>query len=88
MKKIILFAVCLMTLGSCTFSKKETAETAEGEKDRIKVALDDYICHSFDVIEFNYKNHSYLGFRNNGGFSILHDPDCKCLKEKKDELYY
>lgn len=85
MKKIILFTACLMILGSCTVSEKETVE---GEKDGIKVTLDDYIYHSFDVIEFNYKNHSYLGFRNNSNFSILHDPDCKCLKEKKDELYY
>lgn len=84
MKKIILFAACLMTLGSCTISKKETAE---GEKDGIRFSFN-YTYHDSNVLEFNYKNHSYLGFRNYSNFSILHNPDCKCLKEKKDELYY
>lgn len=85
MKKIILLAICLIGLSSCCSRKKETVNA---EQSGIKLKVEDYIFYSFDIVHFNYNGHSYIGFKNNGYFSIVHNPDCKCLKEKEDELYY
>lgn len=86
MKKIILLAICLIGLNSCCPSKEK--EIIDAEENGIKLKVDDYIFCSFNILHFSYDGHGYIGFRNNGNFSVVHDPDCRCLKEKKDELYY
>lgn len=70
MKKIILLAICLIGLNSCCPSKEKEIINAE------KI---------FNIVRFNYDGHSYIGFRNNGRFFIIHNPDCKCLKKKEAE---
>ena len=82
MKKIILLAICLIGLSSCCSGKKETVDA---EKSGIKLKIDGCIFYSFDIVHFNYDGHSYIGFKNNGYFSIVHDPNCKCLKERETE---
>ena len=81
MKKIILLAICLIGLNSCC--PLEEKEIINAEKSGIKLKIDDYILYNFDIVHFSYDRHSYIGFRKNGDISILHDPDCKCLKEER-----
>lgn len=38
-----------------------------------------------DVVEFEYKNHEYIMFKNGMTYTdsgIVHNPDCKCFKNK------
>lgn len=86
MKMIILLAICLIGLNSCCPSKEK--EIISAEESGIKLKVNDCIFYSFNIVHFSYAGHGYIGFRNNGDFFIVHNPDCKCLKEKKDELYY
>lgn len=83
MKKIILLAICLIGLNSCCSSKEE--EIINAEESNIKLKVDSCTLCSFYVARFSYEGHSYIGFRNNWDFSVVHDPDCKCLKEKEEK---
>lgn len=83
MKKIILLAICLMGLNSCGPSKEK--EIINAEESNIKLKVDSCTLYSFHVVHFNYNGHSYIGFRNNGDFCVVHNPDCKCLKGKETE---
>lgn len=86
MKKFILLAICLIGLNSC--GPLEEKEIINVEKSGIRLKVDDYIFYDFNIVRFSYDEHGYIWFRNNGKSIILHDPDCKCLQEKRDELSY
>ena len=66
---IILICIAVSICGSsnsCSSCRDPNLETAAQGK----------------VSKIEYKDHTYVVWSINFGGGIVHDPDCKCLKEK------
>ena len=73
MKKILFILLTMVCLCSCyNEGTTKVGNKSTGIYGRIVVK------------EINYKNHSYLEFKDEGlkGQGWVHNPDCKCLKNK------
>lgn len=83
MKKIILFCISfLFILSSCNnFDESIKSDTPHTT---VAIYTSSVNYDRVNVFNFEYNNHNYIYFVPviGHGLSIIHDPDCKCYKNK------
>ena len=70
MKKILILFITVITLTGCNYNLQERK--------------DNNIITNMTKYHFNYNNHQYIMFVPYAGLqhnTIVHDPDCPCLKQ-------
>lgn len=96
MKKILLFIIVSLVCVSCYDSKTHENDALETYTVDVPYVYTKQIvlnseCFTYEQISsikhFTYNNHDYIQFHVAGGYSggdgIVHDPDCKCMKNEK-----
>ena len=74
MKKILILFITIITLTGC--------DSTPRKEFRVRMEYD--IINHMDKYHFNYNGHQYIYFApyaNLAEGSIVHDPDCPCLKQ-------
>lgn len=80
MYKLICVIIIILLTGCNKINETNVNNTLLSDIVNIGVPYKDNI----DVYKFNYKNHQYLYFTPYSQLqhgSIVHDPDCPCLKQ-------
>ena len=75
MKKIILILITIITLTGCG---------DYNPKQEVKNKMENEIITNMEKYHFNYNDHQYIMFAPHTGLNhntIVHDPDCPCLKQ-------
>lgn len=71
MKKILFLLACTLLVGCVPSEIPDPIEIGEGSLRRI-----------VRPYHIEYNGHKYLYFSGSNGFSMIHDPDCSCCKDK------
>ena len=84
---IVLFVfasvVALLLIGlNSLFNNKSNLENVE-EVDQSKVVTDTMKCSTF---KFDFDGHKYIKFKTEGNEHIIHDPACKCIANKLNNI--
>lgn len=84
---IVLFVfasvVALLLIGlNSLFNNKSNLENVE-EVDQSKVVTDTMKCSTF---KFDFDGHKYVKFKTEGNEHIIHDPACKCIANKLNNI--
>lgn len=84
---IVLFifasVVALLLIGlNSLFNNKSNLENIE-EVDQSKVVTDTMKCSTF---KFEFDGHNYIKFKTEGSEHIIHDPACKCIANKLNNI--
>ena len=84
---IVLFVfasvVALLLIGlNSLINNKSNLENVE-EVDQSKVVTDTMKCSTF---KFDFDGHKYVKFKTEGNEHIIHDPACKCIANKLNNI--
>ena len=74
MKKILILFITIITLTGCDYNPKQ----------EVKNWMENEIITNMTKYHFNYNGHQYIYFTPYAHLkdgSIVHDPDCPCLKQ-------
>lgn len=74
MKKILILFITVITLTGCDYNPHK----------EIRERMENNIITNMEKYHFNYNGHQYIYFTpyaNLAEGSIVHDPDCPCLKQ-------
>lgn len=74
MKKILILFITIITLTGCDYNPKQ----------EVKNWMENEIITNMEKYHFNYNGHQYIYFTPYAHLkdgSIVHDPDCPCLKQ-------
>ena len=75
MKKILILFITIIALTGCG---------DYNPKQEVRKRMENEIITNMDKYHFNYNNHQYIMFAPYAGLqhnTIVHDPDCPCLKK-------
>lgn len=81
MKKILILFITMISFIGCQSYVNKNYDKPIGEFINVDIP---YSTGNINVYRFNYKNHQYVYFApyaNLSEGSIVHDPDCPCLKQ-------
>lgn len=82
MKKFLVCLTGLLMCCLCSCRDYENAYESKCERNVVHINTGNMHAYNYDVVEFEYKEHGYIGFGSGHGLGVVHNPDCKkCRKE-------
>ena len=82
MKKLLVCLIGVLMFGLCSCDGGQNVYRTDGEKNVIYINTGNVPTSRYDVVEFEYKGHDYIGFSGGHRFGVVHNPECKtCGKE-------